>query len=147
MGAHLAALCWKPSCARTRVGMLDLYWDLHCPECRGVAGDYARLNDVHALSHCNTCQIDFRVNFDHNVEVIFRPNQSVRTVDATVEFCVGSPQRQPHIAFSTIVPPRSMKDDIPCGRRNYPALRFCLRPTTAQKKSTFMWITKSGRQA
>jgi hypothetical protein len=70
------------------------------------AGDYARLNDVHALSHCNTCQIDFRVNFDHNVEVIFRPNQSVRTVDATVEFCVGSPQRQPHIAFSRIVPPR-----------------------------------------
>ncbi|MBK8823512.1 MAG: adenylate/guanylate cyclase domain-containing protein [Anaerolineales bacterium] len=90
----------------TRVGVLDLYWDLLCPECRGVAEDYARLNDVHATSHCNTCQIDFRVNFDHNVEVIFRPNQSVRAVDATVEFCVGSPQRQPHIAFSLIVPPR-----------------------------------------
>jgi len=89
----------------TRVGMLDLYWDLLCPECRGVAEDYARLNDVHATSHCNTCQIDFRVNFDHNVEVIFRPNHSVRVVDATVEFCVGSPQRQPHIAFSLIVPP------------------------------------------
>ncbi|MBK9207212.1 MAG: adenylate/guanylate cyclase domain-containing protein [Anaerolineales bacterium] len=89
----------------TRVGVLDLYWDLLCPECRGVAEDYARLNDVHASSHCNTCQIDFRVNFDHNVEVIFRPNQSVRAVDATVEFCVGSPQRQPHIAFSLIVPP------------------------------------------
>ncbi len=90
----------------TRVGMLDLYWDLLCPECRGVAEDYARLNDVHANAHCNTCQIDFRVNFDHNVEVIFRPNQSVRAVDAAVEFCVGSPQRQPHIAFSMIVPPR-----------------------------------------
>lgn len=90
----------------TRVGMLDLYWDLLCPECRGVAEDYARLNDVHALSHCNTCQIDFRANFDHNVEVIFRPNPAVRAVDAAVEFCVGSPQRQPHIAFSLIVPPR-----------------------------------------
>ena len=32
----------------TRVGMLDLYWDLLCPECRGVAEDHARLNDVHA---------------------------------------------------------------------------------------------------
>lgn len=90
----------------TRIGILDLYWDLLCPECRGVAEDYARLNDVHANAHCNTCQIDFRVNFDHNVEVIFRPNPSVRTVDASVEFCVGSPQRQPHIAFSMIVPPR-----------------------------------------
>jgi adenylate cyclase len=89
----------------TRVGMLDLYWDLLCPECRGVAEDYARLKDVHANAHCSTCQIDFRVNFDHNVEVIFRPNPLVRAVDDTLEFCVGSPQRQPHIAFSMIVPP------------------------------------------
>jgi len=90
----------------TRLGMLDLYWDLLCPECRGVAEDHQRLSDIHAISHCNTCQIDFRANFDHNVEVIFRPNPAVRAVDATVEFCVGSPQRQPHIAFSLIVPPR-----------------------------------------
>lgn len=90
----------------TRAGMLDMYWDLLCPECRGVAEDHARLGDLHASSHCNTCQIDFNVNFDHNVEVIFRPNPSVRTVDASVEFCVGSPQRQPHILFSLIVPPR-----------------------------------------
>ena len=89
----------------TRVGILDLYWDLLCPECRGVAEDYARLNDIHATAHCNTCKIDFRANFDHNVEVIFRPNPLVRAVDVTVEFCVGSPQRQPHIAFSLIVPP------------------------------------------
>jgi class 3 adenylate cyclase len=89
----------------TRVGMLNLYWDLLCPECRGVTEDHARLSDVHATSHCNTCRIDFNANFDHNVEVIFRPNPAVRIVDATVEFCVGSPQRQPHIAFSLIVPP------------------------------------------
>jgi adenylate cyclase len=90
----------------TRAGMLDMYWDLLCPECRGVAEDHARLGDLHASSHCNTCQIDFNANFDHNVEVIFRPNPSVRAVNASVEFCVGSPQRQPHILFSLIVPPR-----------------------------------------
>jgi class 3 adenylate cyclase len=89
----------------TRIGMLDLYWDLLCPECRGVAEDHARLSDIHAKGHCNTCQIDFDSNFDHNVEVIFRPNPLVREVNATLEFCVGSPQRQPHIAFSMIVPP------------------------------------------
>ncbi len=90
----------------TRAGMLDMYWDILCPECRGVTDDYARLNDLHATAHCNTCQIDFTTNFDHNVEVIFRPNPAVRVVDAAVEFCVGSPQRQPHIAFSITVPPR-----------------------------------------
>ncbi len=90
----------------TRVGMLDMYWDILCPECRGVTNDHETLSDLHATAHCNTCQIDFTTNFDHNVEVIFRPNPAVRAVDATVEFCVGSPQRQPHIAFSLIVPPR-----------------------------------------
>jgi adenylate cyclase len=92
----------------TRIGMLDMYWDLLCPECRGVAEDYARLGEINAKAHCNTCQIDFTANFDHNVEVIFRPNPTVRDVDAAVEFCVGSPQRQPHIFFSLIVPPREV---------------------------------------
>ena len=90
----------------TRTGMLDMYWDLLCPECRGVAEDHQRLGQINSTAHCKTCQIDFNANFDHNVEVIFRPNPSVRAVDANVEFCVGSPQRQPHITFSLIVPPR-----------------------------------------
>ena len=89
----------------TREGLLDMYWDLLCPECRGVAEDRRSLADLHGRSHCNTCQIDFDVNFDHNVEVIFRPNPSVREVDTSIEFCVGSPQRQPHIVFSLLVPP------------------------------------------
>ncbi len=89
----------------TRIGILDMYWDLLCPECRGVTEDISHLSDVHATSHCNTCQIDFSANFDHNIEVIFRPNASVREVDKTIEFCVGNPQRQTHIMFSTIVQP------------------------------------------
>jgi len=89
----------------TRAGLLDMYWDLLCPECRGVSEDHHNLADLHGRSHCNTCEIDFSVNFDHNVEVIFRPNPSIRPVDALLEFCVGSPQRQPHILFSLVVPP------------------------------------------
>lgn len=90
----------------TRVGMFDMYWDILCPECRGVVEDRAHLKDVGSNLHCNTCQIDFSANFDHNVEVIFRPNPAIRPVDAAIEFCVGSPQRQPHIALSMIVPSR-----------------------------------------
>jgi class 3 adenylate cyclase len=90
----------------TRAGMLDMYWDILCPECRGVVDDKAHLSDVSSKTHCNTCQIDFSANFDHNVEVIFRPNPAIRPVDVTLEFCVGSPQRQPHIALSLTVPSR-----------------------------------------
>jgi class 3 adenylate cyclase len=96
----------------TRAGMLDMYWDLLCPECRGVAEDFGKLGDLTGSAHCNTCQIEFDVNFDQNVEVIFRPNPSIRPVDNTIEFCVGSPQRQPHIVFSMIVPPH---EQIPFG--------------------------------
>lgn len=87
----------------TRLGLLDMYWELLCPECRGVAEGHGHLKDLRADSHCNTCNIDFTANFDHNVEVIFRPNAAVRPVNASLEFCVGSPQRQPHVIFSESV--------------------------------------------
>ncbi|MDK1028491.1 MAG: DUF5939 domain-containing protein [Anaerolineae bacterium] len=84
----------------TRLGLLDMYWELMCPQCRRMAESNASLDEVKSNSHCNTCNIDFRANFDHNVEVIFRPNPSIRVVDASVQFCVGSPQYQPHVVMS-----------------------------------------------
>ena len=74
-----------------------MFWDLLCPSCRGTTDTSAHLSAVHSASHCNTCNIDFTANFDHNVEVFFRPNPSVRRIDVSLEFCVGSPQRQPHV--------------------------------------------------
>jgi len=88
----------------TRLGMLDMDWDILCPECRGTTAAFSRLNDLRSTYHCSTCKIDFNANFDHNVEVVFGPNPSIREVDATVEFCVGSPQRRPYVRFSYIVP-------------------------------------------
>lgn len=90
----------------TRVGILDMSWDLLCPSCRGTAESGTRLSDIHSSSHCNTCNIDFTANFDHNVEVIFRPNPSVRPIETTLTFCVGSPQRQPHIILMQTLWPR-----------------------------------------
>ena len=84
----------------TRAGILDMSWDLLCPSCRGTTEGHTNLGDVRSNSHCNTCQIDFSVNFDHNIEVIFRPNPSVRTVDFEAAFCAGSPQLQPHVVMS-----------------------------------------------
>ena len=84
----------------TRVGILDMFWDLLCPFCRGTTEGHTNLGDVRSQSHCNTCQIDFTVNFDHNIEVVFKPNPSVRNVDFTTAFCVGSPQLQPHVVMS-----------------------------------------------
>ncbi len=84
----------------TRAGIFDMSWDLLCPSCRGTTEGHTNLGDVHSQSHCNTCQIDFTVNFDHNIEVVFRPNPSVRTAELDAAFCVGSPQLQPHVVMS-----------------------------------------------
>ena len=89
----------------TRAGILDMSWDLLCPSCRGTAEGHTNLGEVQGHSHCNTCQIDFTVNFDHNIEVVFKPNPSVRTVEFNAAFCVGSPQLQPHVVMSQVIAP------------------------------------------
>ena len=87
----------------TQAGILDMSWDLLCPSCRGTTEGHTNLGDVRGRSHCNTCQIDFTVNFDHNIEVVFRPNPSIRAVELGAAFCVGSPQFQPHVVMSQSV--------------------------------------------
>jgi class 3 adenylate cyclase len=87
----------------TRAGIMDMYWDLLCPSCRGTTEGHTNLAEVHGKSHCSSCQIDFTVNFDHNIEVVFRPNASVMTLDFTAAFCVGSPQLQPHVFMNQTI--------------------------------------------
>ena len=83
----------------TRAGIFDMSWDLLCPSCRGTTSGHTNLGEVQGHSHCSTCQIDFNVNFDHNIEVVFKPNPSVRPVEFDAAFCLGSPQLQPHVVL------------------------------------------------
>jgi len=93
----------------TRAGIFDMSWDLLCPSCRGTTEGHTNLGEVRGHSHCSTCQIDFTVNFDHNIEVVFKPNPSVRPVEFDVAFCVGSPQLQPHVVLvQSLAPLRSL---------------------------------------
>jgi adenylate cyclase len=104
----------------TRAGILDMSWDLLCPSCRGTTEGHTNLGDVSGQSHCNTCQIDFTVNFDHNIEVVFRPNPSVRRVELDAAFCVGSPQLQPHVVMSqSIAALRSLPVQLQLERGRY----------------------------
>ncbi|RPJ16989.1 MAG: adenylate/guanylate cyclase domain-containing protein, partial [Chloroflexi bacterium] len=107
----------------TRAGILDMSWDLLCPSCRGTTEGHTNLGDVRGRSHCDTCQIDFTVNFDHNIEVVFKPNPSVRKVEFDAAFCVGSPQLQPHVAMAQSV---SALHSLPVGVELEPG-RYTLR--------------------
>ena len=52
--------------------------------------------------HCNTCNIEFAVNFERAVELTFHPNPAIRPVQAG-EFCVAGPQTTPHVVVQQLL--------------------------------------------
>jgi class 3 adenylate cyclase len=91
----------------TRIGILDLQWNLICPMCRGGAARET-LKEISSNVHCPGCNIDFSVNFEQSVELTFRPNGSIREID-TENFCIGGPQVTPHVAAQQLLPPKSSR--------------------------------------
>lgn len=88
----------------TRVGLLDLQWDMICPHCRGAADTSHSLSGLRTDAHCESCNIDFSIDFEQSVELTFRPNSAVRHVESVL-FCVGGPQITPHIVVQQILAP------------------------------------------
>jgi class 3 adenylate cyclase len=102
----------------TRAGLLEFRWNLLCPLCRGPAESESTLGDVGSRVHCDTCRIDFDVDFDRSVELLFRPSPAVRPVERT-EFCVGGPQLTPHVLAQQLLAPgeeRSLAPVLEPGR-------------------------------
>ena len=100
------------ACLRaTRAGLLDLRWDLLCPLCRGPQESESSLSEVSSKLHCETCRIDFTVNFDRFVEITFRPNASVRTAEVK-NYCIGSPQRTPHVVAQQLLAARTQRSVV-----------------------------------
>jgi len=98
------------ACLRsTRFGLLDLQWELLCPLCRGAGETGKSLSEISSQVHCETCRIDFTVNFDRFVEVTFKPNPLLRQVESQ-NFCMGSPQKTPHIVAQQLLPAHSERE-------------------------------------
>ncbi|MDX6710923.1 MAG: hypothetical protein QOH96_1939 [Blastocatellia bacterium] len=86
----------------TRIGMLDLQWDIICPHCRGAKKTFAGLSNIDSETYCQTCNIDFTVDFHRTIELTFRPSASLRKLE-TPSFCVGGPTLTPHIIAQQLV--------------------------------------------
>ena len=100
---EILELCFQA----TRVGILDLQWNLICPMCRGGEAKDS-LDELSRNVHCDGCNIDFDVNFEQSVELTFHPNASIRHVEVDT-FCVGGPQVTPHIVAQQLMPPDSKR--------------------------------------
>lgn len=103
----------------TRVGLLDFQWDLLCPLCRGAQDSGASLKDINSDVHCESCQIDFTINFDRYVELTFHPNPAVRRVEVG-SYCIGSPHWTPHVVAQQLLPAGTERDlTLPLEVGNY----------------------------
>src|SRR5215216_3636560 len=103
----------------TRIGLLDFQWDLLCPLCRGPQESGGSLKDIQTDVHCDTCKIDFTINFDRYVELTFRPNPGVRRVEVP-SYCVGSPHWTPHVVAQQLLPAGDKRElTLPLESGNY----------------------------
>lgn len=81
----------------TRAGLLNLRWEVLCPNCRSTRlPRNADLKKLASLAHCDVCNIRFDVEFDKSVELKFSVSASLRPCDDQT-FCLVGPGGRPHI--------------------------------------------------
>jgi len=80
----------------TTAGLLQMSWDVICPDCRIAKASYPSLRELKPEAHCDTCDVTYDAGFDRNVEVRFTVAPALRRV-ATSTFCIGGPMTTPHV--------------------------------------------------
>ncbi len=78
-------------------GVLMLLWDILCPICRIPSQVMDTLRELQNHGHCESCQLDFDLDFANSVELIFRVHPEIRETDVAT-YCAGSPSHSPHVA-------------------------------------------------
>ena len=90
----------------TRCGLLDLSWEVLCPNCRSTRAPLT--TSLAGVSrnqmHCEACQIKFDAEFDKSVELKFAVHHAVRPCDAQT-FCLAGPGAKPHIVSQLFLQP------------------------------------------
>ena len=80
----------------TRAGLLDLSWEVLCPNCRSSAHPAGSLSGLRRVAHCDVCQIEYDAEFDRSVELKFAVNPAVRPPEKQT-FCLAGPAGKPHV--------------------------------------------------
>jgi class 3 adenylate cyclase len=103
--------------AGVRAGLLEMQWDLLCPNCRGAKSTVTGLDQLPSGAHCATCNIDYGRDFSRNVEMTLRPSPAIRSI-VEGEFCLFGPMTTPHVVIQQTLAPgetRELEVDLPPG--------------------------------
>ncbi len=94
----------------TRAGLLNLRWEVLCPNCRSTRlPPTSSLADLADTAHCDVCNIKFDTEFDKSVELKFSVHPSVRPCDEQT-FCLVGPGARPHIAAQICLEPEERRE-------------------------------------
>lgn len=100
-----------------RAGLVELFWDVLCPSCRGTAVRQSRLDSLQTHSHCIGCAAAYDIDFDRLVEVTFRPPAGLRPCDESL-WCQAGPSNSPHVETQLLLQPQvpvHVHLDLPAG--------------------------------
>ena len=86
----------------TKGGLLNLSWNLICPNCRVSKEEYTTLSQLKGQFHCDLCGIDYHADFGKYVELNFSIHPSIREAYDQV-FCVGGPMITPHVHMQKVL--------------------------------------------
>lgn len=87
----------------TTLGLLEMTWEVLCPNCRLRKASYGSLADLKLEAHCDYCNLTYDGSFDQNVEVRFTVAPSLRRVEDRI-YCVSSPLSRPHLVAQLRIP-------------------------------------------
>ncbi|MBM6617044.1 adenylate/guanylate cyclase domain-containing protein [Bacillus sp. RD4P76] len=90
----------------TKVGILNLSWNLICPNCRVSKNEYTSLSQLQEQFHCDLCGVNYDANFDQYVELYFTVHPSIRS-SYSQAYCVGGPMITPHINVQKVIKNKS----------------------------------------
>jgi class 3 adenylate cyclase len=103
----------------TRLGVLEMSWDVICPHCRGVRDTPKTLGDVPARGSCDVCEVDFDTSGEHALEITFHVHSSIREVPR-LYFCSAEPAKKAHIELQqTLQPGEQRRLDTALGPGRY----------------------------
>lgn len=80
----------------TKLGILNLSWNILCPNCRVSKSDHSSLANLKEEFHCDLCGVEYTANFDQYVELKFSVHPNIRKAYNQV-YCIGGPFLTPHV--------------------------------------------------
>jgi class 3 adenylate cyclase len=122
----------------TRAGLLNLSWEVLCPNCRTAPpARTTSLSQLARSAHCDVCNIKFNAEFDKSVELKFSAHPTVRPCDEQI-FCLVGPGAKPHIASQIFLQADERRE------WNLPIVKHSFRLTSPQvKEAAAFWSVES----